>query len=210
MSKFHIKCSCIKCKKETTTGQLTRNHKDKCPNTVKYLTTKGRIAWNKGLTKADERVRKNGESVSKNLKEQFRLGIMKPYIPTATERLETSIRQSLHNSGGKCKWYDVNGIKVQGTWELNLALKFEELKICWSKPKTNKDLFTYIIGNSVRSYAPDFYLPEFDLYLEVKGFWWGNDKEKMRLVIEQNPDKNILIIEKIEYERILQGELVWL
>lgn len=46
-----------------------------------------------------------------------------------------------------------------------------------------------------RHYTPDFYLPKYNMYVEIKGHWWGNDKEKMVTVIEQYPDKQLLIIE---------------
>jgi hypothetical protein len=53
-------------------------------------------------------------------------------------REELSKQQSIKNRGGKSKWFEVTGQKVQGTWERNIALKFEELGIKWLKLKTNK------------------------------------------------------------------------
>ena len=69
--------------------------------------------------------------------------------------------------------------------------------------------FNLKYNSDEKSYTPDFWLEKFDLYLEVKGFWWGNDKAKMQAVISQHPDKKLIIIEKLEYEKILRGELVW-
>ena len=63
----------------------------------------GTVAWNKGLTKTDLRVLKNSLSVSKALKG-------KPGHPlTEKQKTEISKRQSLHNNGGKSKWYEVGG-----------------------------------------------------------------------------------------------------
>lgn len=39
--------------------------------------------------------------------------------------------------------------------------------------------------SSTRSYLTDFYLPELDFYIEVKGRFTSTDRTKMRLVIEQ-------------------------
>ena len=103
---------------------------------------------------------------------------------------------SINNKGGRSKWYEVAGQKVQGTWERNIALKFEELGIEWKKLKTNKDTLEYVMDGKMRSYTPDFYLPTFDIFLEIKGFWWGRDKQKMQIVLETHPHKRILIIEK--------------
>ncbi len=65
------------------------------------------------------------------------------------------------------------------------------------------------MDSKTRCYTPDFYLPEYDLYIEVKGRWWGRDREKMDIVMKIYPNKKIVIIEKEDYEKILRGELVW-
>lgn len=170
----------------------------------------GLPAWNKGLTKeTDEIVAKYAKSNSATQQAMVKLGTYVPRRMGQAARRRLSEEQSLRNRGGKSRWFDVNGIKVQGTWEYNIALKLNEMGIVWSKPKTNSDLLKYEMNDKIKSYAPDFYLPDFDVYLEVKGYWWGNDREKMKAVIEQHPTKKIIIVEKAEYNRILQGELVW-
>lgn len=128
-----------------------------------------------------------------------------------TEETKRKISQklSINNKGGRSKWYEVAGQKVQGTWERNVALKFEELGIVWKKLKTHKDILEYEMDGKIRSYTPDFYLPAYNVFLEVKGRWWGRDREKMDIVLETHKDKKIVIVEKEQYQRILQGELVW-
>lgn len=128
---------------------------------------------------------------------------------TDETRKKISERMSINNKGGRCKWFDVSGQKVQGTWERDIATKLDEMRIKWTKLKTNKDTLQYILGGKQRSYTPDFYLEEYGLFLEIKGFWWGNDRDKMQAVIEQHPEKKIVIIEKKEYDTIMGGELVW-
>ena len=122
-------------------------------------------------------------------------------------RKRTSIRQSLHNNGGKCKWFQVSGQMLQGTWERNLALKFNELQIEWRKLQVNKDVWPYVIDGKLKNYTPDFYLPEYDVYLDPKGYWWGNDKRKIEEVKRQHADKHLIILEKVEYEKLLSGDL---
>ena len=39
----------------------------------------------------------------------------------------------------------------------------------------------------LKIYTPDFYLPEQDIYVEAKGFFSPADRQKMLLVIKQNP-----------------------
>ena len=60
--------------------------------------------------------------------------------------------------------------------------------------------------NREHTYTPDFYSPKLNKYFEIKGYWWGNDKEKMKLVLEQNKNIKIEIIKKKElesYEKLL-------
>ena len=110
-------------------------------------------------------------------------------------RKRLSKRQSEHNSGGKSKWYEVAGKKVQGTWERDLALLFERQGVQWERCKS----WSYYIDGKKKSYTPDFYLPEYGIYLEVKGYWWGADKEKMEAVKFQYPYRKLLILDKKEW-----------
>lgn len=120
-------------------------------------------------------------------------------------RLKLSKIQSVKNRGGKAKWYTVSGQLVQGTWERDLAIKFDALGIKWKKLRVNKDVWPYVIQGKLRHYTPDFYLPEFDVYLDPKGYWWGNDKQKIEEVKKQHSDKKLLIIEKNLFKIILQS-----
>lgn len=44
-----------------------------------------------------------------------------------------------------------------------------------------------------RTYTPDFYLPDLNKYLEVKGYFSNIDKDKLNLVITQNKVDLLLI-----------------
>lgn len=113
-----------------------------------------------------------------------------------------SKKASARGGGGRCKWFKVAGQSVQGTWERNLALLFELLEIKWEKPKTNRYTFSYEMDGKTRSYTPDFFLPELDLFVETKGFWWGNDKEKMKAVFKSNPEIRLALVEKDSYLKL--------
>lgn len=121
---------------------------------------------------------------------------------------DISIRQSLHYVGGRCKWYNVDGQKVQGTWERDLAIHMSELGISWRKLKVGGDIIRYKKNSNVveSSYTPDFELPAFNKLIELKGYWWGDDKEKMKKVFEANPKLvgRLFIVEKLLYEKLLK------
>lgn len=207
---------CAFCSKMCKSASSYRQHYIRCnfnPSKIKRSTkqiVRVAPAWNKGLTKiTDDRVRKNSEAVSKKMKQLVEDGMYIPITQSVEARKATSERMSMFNTGGKSKWYEVAGQKCQGTWERNVALKFEELGIKWIKLKVHKDILEYVMDDNVRSYTPDFYLPAYDVYLEIKGYWWGRDREKMDIVLRTYPDKKIIIVEKTDYVRILRGELVW-
>lgn len=200
-------CNCVKSK--TKAGILSHVWRKHTQDGIILgekicLSQKGRKAWNKGLNKQTSSIiAEQAAKQSQKLKEEFQNGKRKPNVPNEAFRKKLSIEQSMRNRGGKCKWFDINGIKVQGTWEKFIAEKMNEFNIVWVKPHTNNDVWTYFdLRNQMHSYAPDFFLPEYQVWFEIKGFWWGNDKEKMDIIKTQYPDRKILIIEKDCYLKL--------
>lgn len=201
--------NCMFCNKEGKSANSLRNHQRLChsnPNRQISSFTRynyeNRVAWNKGLSQKDF------PSLARPNQRGKRFGASLTGHTEETKR-KISEKLSINNKGGRSKWYEVAGQKVQGTWERNVALKFEELGIEWKKLKTNRDVLEYVMDEKVRCYTPDFFLPAYNVFLEVKGHWWGRDREKMDIVLKTYPDKNIVIVEKEQYEKFLGGELVW-
>jgi len=56
-------------------------------------------------------------------------------------------------------------IHLQSSWEVKIAKKLDDLKIEWIRPSKR---IKWDDGGRIRTYLPDFYLPEYDLYLDVK------------------------------------------
>lgn len=199
---------CKECNRNFTSKQATTSHIYRA-HVIPGQSTGGghaigKPAWNKGLSRqTDVRVKKYSDS------QKGKPGTFTGKTHTVEAREKISAKLSINNKGGRCKWFEVAGQKVQGTWEQNAAIKFEEFGIRWQKLNTNKYTFEYEMDGKSRSYTPDFYLPDYDVYLELKGRWWGRDKEKMDLVVEKYKDKRIVVIEKDDYEKLLRGELVW-
>lgn len=88
---------------------------------------------------------------------------------------------------GRTKQILYNGEKFQGSWELKFYKWCEENNITCIR---NKKGFPYI-WNGNRTYYPDFYLPDSNTYVEVKGYKTDRDNAKW----EQFPEK-LLIVEK--------------
>jgi hypothetical protein len=92
------------------------------------------------------------------------------------------------------KWYTVNGIKVQGTWEKKFAEFLTNKNVKWERIKI-KYLKTH-------TYTPDFYCPDQNVYFEIKGFRRERDLYKMFLVLKEHPDLKIKMIEKSEINNL--------
>jgi len=76
-----------------------------------------------------------------------------------------------------------------------MAQRLDELGVRWIRDNSLK--LGYITrGRRKRKYIPDFYLPDHDLYIEVKGYWTDAARHKMKDVQDRNPVR-ILILESI-------------
>ncbi len=202
---------------------IWRNHedgKDFNPNKNRAKDLKsGKIKiWNKGLSKeTDDRVKKSAQTFSDNLKtgKTIHGWLGKKHSIETREKISKAL--SKNNKGGKCKWYEViknNGdkVKVQGTWELKFSKVLNIIDDNWIKLGVgNKNhSFKWLDDEKNKhTYTPDFWSPKLQKYFEVKGYWWGNDKRKMELVLEQNTI-NVEILKKKELNNylILIGEKV--
>lgn len=95
------------------------------------------------------------------------------------------------NKAGRCKKYkyysEVAGeVTLDGTWELETAKWLDKNKYNWKRNK-NRFEYTHLNGN-LRHYTPDFWVEEFDGYLEIKGYETDLDRCKW----SQFPDKLIV------------------
>ena len=80
-----------------------------------------------------------------------------------------------------------NDTKCLGGWEVLVAKYFDSVGIRWiNKIEEN---FQYYWNNSNHRYFPDFYLPDKNVYVEVKGFERDRDRAKWK----QFPKKLVVI-----------------
>lgn len=86
---------------------------------------------------------------------------------------------------------------VRSTWEANICRIFRYLGIIYEYEPTNKRI---CFDNC--SYLPDFYLPQLDLYVEVKGSRFGNRDKKLELLYKQDPHFPIKIIDGEVYNKL--------
>ena len=91
---------------------------------------------------------------------------------------------------------DGSKVLMDSTWEVAMAERLDHLKITWDRREDMK--LPYLSKNGrKRNYIPDFYLPEYDTYIEVKGYWTDAARHKMNSVQGANSVK-IVILESLE------------
>lgn len=99
---------------------------------------------------------------------------------TCSDVCATRSRFSRSYQNGSRKTFYYNGVLLESSWELKLAKHLDSLGIKWIRPDgmnwTDSE-------NTNRVYYPDFYLPDYDLYLDPKNLYcMRKDEEKMSVI----------------------------
>jgi len=85
-----------------------------------------------------------------------------------------------------------NIIYFYSRWEANIARLFNYLDIGWKhQPKT------FDLGS--QNYTPDFYLPDYNVYIEVKNFLWKYSEIRDKKFRKLYPDINLILLLKKDY-----------
>ena len=207
--------NCIFCTKEFANKGFLTIHQNKCKLNPNRIT-------GTNFDKYLERVR-NGEIeavISNQYIKAKQLGLPKPIISNETreklskslkgkirtkeQRLAASIAMKLavernpesyssNNVCGRVKSIEYNGTKLTGKWELLVAQWLDSNNISWTNKVTPIE---YIWNDKTHLYFPDFYLPDLDLYIEVKGYQRERDLAKWSVV------DNLIVIKLTEINLI--------
>ena len=206
----HEGLNCIYCGKECKNKNSLAQHEIRCkenPNRINTINegfnSKGRKAWNKGLTKD------TSEIISKCLL-NYRINYNKgKYIHSYGHKQSDETKKILSDYAKKNglggfhfrRGLNYNGVKLDFSFELVLAINLDKNNINWIRPKSiwYKDL-----ENKEHRYTPDFYLPDYDVYLDPKNDFLINnvnpslgykDIDKIHWVEEQNNIKILILTE---------------
>jgi hypothetical protein len=87
-------------------------------------------------------------------------------------------------------------INMRSSWEYIFAKWCDLSDIKWEY-----ECKTFDLGNT--TYTPDFYLPEFDYFIEIKGWWRGNSKQKFEEFCKVYKNINIKVFTVKEFNDIL-------
>lgn len=185
--------NCKHCKREFDKKDIA-NHSRWCDLNPK------RNQYNKDLSKA-RAAKKNfnnqytyGAVLSNETKEKLRLASTgKKHTKETKQLLKEKALTSTHRRLRKGV-VEYKGVLLDSSWELKLAKRLDELNIKWFRP----DPIPWIDEEGVtHNYFPDFYLPEYDKYLDPKNKHAIKVQEnKLKILLTQY--KNIDIIDSLE------------
>ena len=98
---------------------------------------------------------------------------------------------------------DLGDVFFRSAWEANIArwLNFNGVK--WEFEPTT--FWFEKIRRGVRSYTPDFYLPEEDRFIEVKGWMDAKSKTKLKRMAKYHPKVNIELLDAKRYKEITKS-----
>ena len=209
----HDGLTCQFCGKECKNRNSLCNHERLCklnPNRqmTKYekygpitgFNSKGRVAWNNGLTKeTDERVKKISESEQAYYKNHDGTFLGRSHTAETKNKLSIYAQNRCKKLGtnlcGKGKRGIYKGILCQSSWELAWVLYQMDNGVNFIR---NTQYFYYSFDGETKLYYPDFYLPEIDIYVEVKGYYDKKSQAKVEqfkgniIVLQLNDMKPIL------------------
>ena len=200
-----IKYICRFCGRECKNANSLRNHERLC----KENPNKQEMYWLEygGFSKYNEKI-KNGEIKRKPSNQYIKseeLGLPKPIIsdetrkkigdgwrgkkhtPEQLQKLSQSMTKvakdnpnySFSTISKRYKKSIYKGFHMDSSWELIFAQYLDKYNIKWVK---NSKGFQYIWDSRERTYYPDFYLEDYDLYIEIKGHETERDKVKYMVI----------------------------
>lgn len=90
-------------------------------------------------------------------------------------------------------------VTMRSSWEVLYAVYLDCKGVDWKYEKTS---FRLHIRTRTFTYTPDFYLPDTDEYIEVKGYFSPDAKSKMKLFKRQHPEVKVSMVFSSEIEEI--------
>lgn len=104
------------------------------------------------------------------------------------------------NVEGRKFWSEKLQMAFRSTWEIELAEMLTELGIAFEfEPQR------FYFRAERESYLPDFYLPEFDCWIEVKGYMDKRSEKRVRLFKKYHSESAFFLYEKEERELALSN-----
>jgi len=102
--------------------------------------------------------------------------------------------------GRRCKY---KNIWMRSSWEIKYAKYLDTKGIKWTyEPVRFHFMYYYNKKKKIGTYLPDFYLPEQDKYIEIKGYANDRFKKRFSYFCKQNPEIKIEILNQKKLENL--------
>ncbi len=127
--------------------------------------------WSKGLTKeTDERLLK----ISESLKGRDGYKHTEETKELLSKLMKERYANGWESTAGRCEKLDyispiADKIKVDGNWELRVAKYLDKIGVIWERNKKRFNYFNSITGKNA-TYCPDFFVKNWNCFIEVKGY----------------------------------------
>jgi len=160
--------------------------KKKLSDVMKIVNTNSTRIWKK---ESIEKIKKNSKEFNKNYWTEEKRNEHSLLMSKIVK--ENPDSYSINNVSGRVKIVEYDGKKLKGKWELLVAKTLDKFNIKWTndiKP------IPYFWDKCWHLYFPDFYLTDYDKYIEVKGY------ERMRDLKKWENVKNLIILKEKEIE----------
>lgn len=201
---------CEYCNKLCKNLNSLKQHSIRCKNNPERINVinpgfnaKGKKTWNDGLTKQT-----NARLAAKaaRLRARYAAGELIGSFKGKTHTLEHKQRMSALAKERQLGGFHMrrgiyyNGVKLDSSYEVAVAEELDSHNIKW----TRCNRFSYTYNDIVHYYTPDFYLPDYDVYLDPKNDYLINfkhsnlnltDIEKINIASQQN-NIRVLILDK--------------
>ena len=161
---------------------------------------KGEKHWNYGKKTPDNVKRKISSSLKGRKKPEWWKEKIRQSHNNPKTKAHNRMRQlgkKSHRWGkspthGKGQWYkNKNGKKIwmRSTWEIKFALWLDENDLKWEYESRRFELID-------RTYRPDFYVKDWRLLVEIKGWFHEKHQETIRQFRELYPKKKLIVLTK--------------
>jgi hypothetical protein len=167
---IYIECKCLTCGKifEVRKHQVKRGRGKYCSPEC----SRKKVAWNKGVLET---------------KKCLHCSKLFDVRPCENEQKYCSQRCVKLANPTKPHWGKYKGINMRSGYEIGYAKYLDMNRVKWEyEPKT------FDLGYS--AYTPDFYLPDKQTYVEIKGWMRTEALAKIKEFIKQNPNINYLLL----------------
>lgn len=188
-----------KCGREFEKSQSLNSHQrwcNSCRDNVNRTTFNGKVPNHKGKTYEEAFGGDKAKEYKQKLSDSGKTAVRSSYSEKARNGFSISASNRTYRH---VKWFEVGGIKVQGSWEKNVCEKLVDLGYTLKRHP--------IQFAKIRRYTPDVFIEELGIYIEVKGWLKDRDVKKYLEFFSEHPSIDIRILRGKDYIKFIGGVL---